>query len=106
MALWDLAGKAAGLPVHRLLGGAVHREVDYFAFPQGDTVEELAAASRRAADEGYGVVYIKIGRGERFDMEAAAAVRDAIGDRLLRLDANGAWDTATAIRMIRRLRVF
>ncbi len=33
MALWDVMGKAVGRPVHQLLGGAVHDEVQYFGFP-------------------------------------------------------------------------
>ncbi|MCZ8107173.1 MAG: hypothetical protein O9345_12615 [Burkholderiaceae bacterium] len=31
IALWDIAGKAAGLPLHRLLGGAVRREITAYA---------------------------------------------------------------------------
>ena len=42
MAQWDVIGKAADLPVHKLFGGAVHQQVQYFAFLQGDTDEELA----------------------------------------------------------------
>jgi muconate cycloisomerase len=103
MALWDLAGKILKLPVYQLLGGAYHQAVDYFAFPQGDSAHELAAASQKAMQKGYSVVYVKVGRGEKKDLENVAAVRENIGDRRLRLDANGAWDPVTAVRMIRLL---
>ena len=103
LALWDLIGKAKGEPVHRLLGGAVHEDVGYFAFPQGETAAELAGAARAAADAGYPVIYVKVGRGREIDIEIAREVRAAIGSRRLRLDANEAWDVLTAVDMIRRL---
>lgn len=106
MALWDAVGKAAGRPVCDLLGGPVRDEVDYFGFPQGDTADELARDAGRLADEGYTVIYSKVGRGEALDMENTAAVRDAIGDRRLRIDANGAWSVEEAIRMIGLLQRF
>ncbi len=106
MALWDVIGKAARRPVHQLLGGACQNEVDYFGFPQGDTADELAEGARAAVDAGCSVIYIKVGRGERKDMENTATVRAAIGDRKLRLDANEAWDVRTAIAMINRLARF
>lgn len=106
MALWDIQGKAAGRPAYQLLGGAFRSEVDYFGFPQGETAEDLAASARAAVAAGHKVVYLKVGRGEETDLRNAWAVRDAIGDRRLRLDANEAWDVATAIRMIRRLEAF
>ena len=107
MAMWDLAGKTLGLPVHRLLGGAIRQEVDYFVFPQGGTAEELASSARKAVVGGASVVYMKVGRSEVEDMENVAAVREAIGpDHRLRLDANGAWDVMTAVNMIKRLSVF
>jgi len=106
MALWDIIGKAAGRPVYQLLGGAYRPHVDYFGFPQGDTADELAEDAAAMAAAGYGVIYLKVGRGEEVDVRNAAAVRAAIGDRRLRLDANSAWDTRTATYMINKLARF
>ena len=106
MALWDLVGKAAGQPVHKLLGGAVHESIGYFAFLQGGTPQELADDARRHVKDGAQVIYVKIGYSEAYDIEAIAQVRDAIGDRRLRIDPNEAWDVQTAIRMIRKLERF
>ena len=106
MALWDLAGKIAERPVHDLLGGRRRSGVDYFYFLQGESAAELAADAARAAAQDAPLVYLKIGRGESTDLAIVAAVREAIGDRRLRLDANEAWDPLTAIRMIRKLERF
>ncbi len=106
MALFDIMGKALDQPVHRLLGGACRDEVDYFAFVHGRTADELVEDARTAVADGYSVIYMKVGRGEVPDMENVAAVRDAIGDRKLRLDANGAWSVHEAIYMLRRLARF
>lgn len=106
MALWDILGKAAGWPVYRLLGGAVREEVDYFGFVQGDTADELAEDARDLADAGYGIIYMKVGRGEAADLRNTAAVREAIGRRRLRLDPNCAWSVPEAIHMIGRLAQF
>lgn len=106
MALWDAVGKAAAEPVHRLLGGAVRESVDYFGFVQGDTTEELAASAAALAADGYGVVYLKVGRGDEADLRNTSTVREAVGDCRLRLDPNGAWSVPDAIRMIGRLERF
>ena len=106
MALWDLAGKVTGRPVFDLFGGAQRAAVGYFHFLQGGTVEELVADAERAVAAGAPLFYLKVGLGERYDVEATAAVRSVIGDASLRLDANEAWDVATAIRMIRKLEQF
>jgi muconate cycloisomerase len=106
MALWDVTGKRAGLALHELLGGAVRDEVDYFGFPQGDTAAELADAAQALAAAGHAVIYLKVGRGEAADVANATAVREAIGSRRLRLDANGAWSVPEAIHMIGLLAPF
>jgi muconate cycloisomerase len=103
MALWDAIGKAMGRPVYQLMGGAYRQEIDYFGFLQGDTADELARSAEEMVAAGYDVIYTKVGRGAERDMENVTAVREVIGDRRLRLDANQAWDVATAIRMIERL---
>jgi muconate cycloisomerase len=106
LALWDAVGKAAGEPLHRLLGGAVHDRIHYFAFVQGDTPEELAAHAKSLVDDGFSVIYVKVGRGMDLDLRIVAAVREAIGDRRLRLDANEAWDMLTARTMFHKLERF
>jgi muconate cycloisomerase len=104
MALWDLRGRSLGRPVHELLGGTLHEEVDYFGFIQGETAEELAASAGALAEAGHQVLYLKVGRGREADLANCAAVRAAIGPgHRLRLDANEAWDPATALDMARRL---
>jgi len=106
LALWDAVGKALQQPVHRLMGGAVHDEIAYFGFVQGDGSEEVGAHARELAGQGFEVIYLKVGRGDQLDVANAKAVRAAIGDRRLRLDANEAWDTLTARRMITKLLPF
>ncbi len=106
MALWDIAGKAAGRAVHELLGGAVRDRIHYFGFPQGDTPAELAKDAAHWVESGCDVVYVKIGRGEALDLAIVEQVRAAIGSKRLRLDANEAWDPLTARRMIAKLSTF
>lgn len=103
MAALDLQGKLLGRPVWDLLGGAVRDDVGYFYFLQGDSPEELAEDAARAAAAGHPVIYLKVGVGEAHDLAAIQLVRAAIGDARLRLDANEAWDPATALRMIRAI---
>jgi muconate cycloisomerase len=106
LALWDAIGKAAGQPLHRLLGGAVRDRVEYFGFLQGETPAELAAHARQLLDQGFRVIYVKVGRGEELDLEIVRSVRAAIGNARLRLDANESWDMLTARRMFEKLKPF
>nr|WP_281172031.1 mandelate racemase/muconate lactonizing enzyme family protein [Leisingera aquimarina] len=100
MAALDLQGKTLGRPVWDLLGGAKRSEVGYFYFLQGKTVEALAEDAKAAVAAGNPIIYLKVGVGEAHDMAAVKAVREAIGGTRLRLDANEAWDPATALRML------
>lgn len=104
MALWDVAGKTLGRPVHDLLGGAVRDEVRYFGFPQGATAEETAAEARTLAESGCKVIYVKVGRGDELDLSVVEQVRAAIGPkRRLRVDPNEHWDPVRTARMTAKL---
>ncbi len=106
MALWDLAGKASGVPATVLMGGPLHDDVGYYAFINGDTPEELAAEGAKAVAAGAPVIYMKLGRGDDLDIAVVAAVRKAIGGARLRLDSNEAWDVMQARAMCNRLAHF
>ena len=104
-ALFDLAGKALGVPVHRLLGGRAREAVPVaWPIPWG----KPAATAERAAwavGEGFRTVKLKVGRPGTIDREAVAAVRAAVGDEIeIKIDANCAYSSALeALRALRPL---
>jgi L-alanine-DL-glutamate epimerase-like enolase superfamily enzyme len=106
LALWDAIGKAFRQPVHRILGGAVRDKVSYMGFLQGDTPEEIAQHASQLKREGFAVLYAKVGRGDALDVQIVQAIRDAVGSTRLRLDANEAWDSMRARRMLEKLKPF
>ena len=106
LALWDAIGKAADQPLHRILGGAVRNKINYFGFVQGDKPIELANHATALVEQGFSVLYVKIGRGEALDLDIVCSVRKAVGQTRLRLDANEVWDIMTARRMFEKLKPF
>ena len=104
MALWDLAGKRAGLPLNVLFGGPVRERVPYYWYvPAGDH-ESMARTAREGVERGFGTVYLKVGFEHGGTIEAVRAVREAIGpEPRLRVDANEGWNVTEAVRFIRAL---
>ena len=104
IALWDLAGKATGRPVHALLGGALRSRVPAyvtgFYYRDGERPDDL----RREADlylaHGYRTLKVKVaGLPPEADAERVGVIRKAVGDDVkLMIDANQGWDLPTAIR--------
>jgi L-alanine-DL-glutamate epimerase-like enolase superfamily enzyme len=102
LALWDIRGKALGQPVARLIGGARDAVATYAtaglpAFSEA----ELVAACEAALAEGHAGVKMLVGTGRPLAEDAARvrAVRRAIGDAPLMLDANCAFTVAEAKRL-------
>jgi D-galactarolactone cycloisomerase len=114
IALWDLWGQSLGRPVHALLGGAFRDRLPAYATggyyvenirDRTAMLEELEAQTATYAGSGFGILKIKIGLlPVALDAERVATVRRTIGpDVDLLVDANHAYNTATAIRMGRAL---
>jgi glucarate dehydratase len=121
VACLDIQGKAAGLPVADLLGGAVRDEVPFSAYlfykwaghpgADGDDWGEaldpdgIVAQAKRLVD-GYGFTALKL-KGGVFppaqEIEAIRALRGAFPDHPLRLDPNAAWTPETSLGVARDL---
>jgi galactonate dehydratase len=59
-AMWDIKGKALGVPVYELLGGHVRESVRMYAHCHGETPEILAATARKRIADGFGAVKLAI----------------------------------------------
>ena len=61
MALWDIKGKVAGLPVYQLLGGASREGAMVYAHANGETIDEALAEARKYMAEGYKAIRLQVG---------------------------------------------
>jgi len=99
IALWDIAGKRAELPLYRLIGGAARKTLPAYAslmrYGEPDVVARNAA---RAVERGYRAIKL-----HEIDVPQVAAARAAIGpDVKLMLDTNCPWSVGEALAMARR----
>ena len=130
IALWDLKGKVTGLPCWRLMGGYRKRVPAYATggfYSESKNLEALADEMQAYVDAGFRAVKMKVGINSGVelsplraseecgiaevtldeDIQRVALVRQTIGpDIKLCVDANGAWDVATAVKMGKRMEPF
>ena len=90
LALWDLLGKVAGLPVYKLLGNARDVVPAYASTGQNRTPAQRADDARRLRDEGFRAIKLRIHNDTLAeDLAQVKAVRQAVGDDVaIMVDAN------------------
>ncbi|HEY4277638.1 MAG TPA: galactonate dehydratase [Conexibacter sp.] len=115
-ALWDIAGKVRGVPVHELLGGPVRERVRVYTWIGGDEPGEIAEAA--AAQRAVGMTAVKMNGSGRLRLidtpsktqaavDRAAAARGALGpDADVAIDFHGRVSTAMAARLLPQLEPF
>jgi galactonate dehydratase len=123
IALWDIRGKALGLPIYDLLGGAVRESIAvYTHFPYARTPEESAQLALVPVRDGITAIktdpfWEEMGRtgtryldgnisaaGEQKGVDIIAAIREAVGpDVEILIDAHALYNVPTAIRLANRL---
>ena len=116
MALWDIKGKALGVPVYELLGGKVRDRVPCYAngwFAPATTPEEFAAKAKAAAARGFtglkwdpfGKAYLNISKADlNKALRCIEAVVEAVGDQVeILVEGHGRFNVATAVRIGRAL---
>ncbi len=99
MALWDLKGKALGVPVYQLWGGQVRDGIELMGFVPHDTPERMARSAREELEQhGYRVLKMKIGLDPQGDVARYRAVAEAVEDRaVIQVDGNTGYTLAEAI---------
>ncbi len=115
-ALWDLKGKALGVPVHELLGGKVRDRLKIYGWIGGDRPGDLIEAARARIRLGYGAV--KMNASEELEwidsaakveavVERIGALRDAVGPEFgIAVDFHGRVHRGMAKRLVRELDPF
>jgi galactonate dehydratase len=123
IALWDIRGKALGLPIYELLGGRFRDRLVLYSngwFRGCRTPEEYARAAKQTVDEGHTAIKLdpflqhrpELARhGASYEpvdeLEAARtveAIRETVGPAVeIYIDAHGRFDVPTAIRLANRL---
>ncbi len=106
VAMWDAAGKAAGMPVHEMLGTA-RREAEVYATypPRNSTVDGYVAEAEELISAGFRAYKIHPGAmPPNKVVEMVGAVRRAVGDDVkLMLDPNNGYDLRAALKIGRAL---
>ena len=103
VALWDIKGKALGVPIWKLLGGGFHKKVRAYASSLfGSTPRETGELARRFRDRGFSAVkfgWAPMGGNEKNDIALVREARSGLGpDADLMIDAGLVWDAKTAIQ--------
>ncbi|MFI6599426.1 galactonate dehydratase [Nonomuraea sp. NPDC050536] len=109
-ALWDIAGKTYGAPIHRLLGGPVRDRIRVYSWIGGDAPAEVAEAAVKQVEAGFTAVKMNAAGNVRAIDTAAevkaivarlASVREAVGDGVdIALDFHGRLSMPMARRVL------
>ena len=111
IALWDIAGKVSGLPLHKLIGGAHRTDVPCYGYGMMLRDEPVADLAKRFEDEsaairemGFVATKMKTGFGPKPDVKLCEAVRRGVGDDFkFMVDANHCYTTSDAFYVGRAL---
>ncbi|MDC1398884.1 mandelate racemase/muconate lactonizing enzyme family protein [Octadecabacter sp.] len=114
IAMWDIAGKVAGLPLHKMIGGKHREKVQAYGYGMMLRPESADSLVARFGDEaaaikdmGFKAAKMKVGLGPKDDIRLIEAVRKGVGDDFrFMVDANHAYTTHDAFYVGRAMEEF
>ena len=114
IALWDIAGKAANLPLYKMIGGAHRDKVEVYGYGMMLRPENINSLISRFKEEsaeikemGFKALKMKVGVGPKDDIKLIEAVRRGIGDNFrFMVDANHGYTTHDALYVGRAMEEF
>ncbi len=114
IALWDIAGKVAGMPLYQMIGGAHRDRIEVYGYGMMLRPESADSLVARFGDEaaaikgmGFKAAKMKVGLGPKDDVRLIEAVRRGVGDDYkFMVDANHAYTTHDAFYVGRAMEEF
>lgn len=105
VAIWDIIGKAQGVPTYKALHGFGRKTLPaYGSSVFNDEPEKMADKTLDFVSKGYKAVKIKLGMGVQKDVAAVKTIREAVGSDIgLMVDINSRYDAASAVLLGRHL---
>lgn len=107
MAMYDVQGRHLGLPLHALLGGKQRSHIETVTNIGIGDPDAGAVTAAGLVEAGHRVLKMRAGANHELDLARLAAVRSKIPEQIrVRIDANEAWDAASAISRVADLSAF
>jgi L-Ala-D/L-Glu epimerase len=104
LALYDLIGKASGVPVRSLIGSSKTRPIPVMRMVSIKEPKAMANDALALVREGFKALKIKVGEGRKSDIERIKAIREAVSDSAtLTVDANQSYSPKEAVEFIKGL---
>lgn len=106
-ALYDIMGKAAGVPVHKLLGGAIRTQLSVTRSLSIGSPDQMGQAALTLREAGYRMLTVKIGYDPAVDLARVQAVREALGSGFpIEVDVNQGYTADVAIPILKKMERF
>jgi len=107
MALFDIAAKAAGVPLYKYLGGQNRKLRTDITIGWQESVEKTVERASEIVEAGFDAIKLKVGRSFLEDVEHVAAIRAKFGDTVkIKVDSNQGWDYAEAVANIKAMKPY
>ena len=103
MAIYDLYGQLYNMPVYKLFGG-YRSEFETDLTISVNSPDVMAEDAKIGIERGYKTLKIKVGMNPKLDIDRIKSIREAVGEDIdIRLDANQAWSSGEAIKMLNNM---